>query len=70
MYGTKWNTCRLLVEKTEGKKPQGTPRCRWVNYVKMDVGETGWDAVGWIGQADDRYRWRALVNTVMNLWVP
>jgi hypothetical protein len=45
-------------------------RCRWVNNVKMDVREIGWDGVEWIDLAQDRDQWRDLVNTVMNLRVP
>jgi hypothetical protein len=45
-------------------------RRRWIDNVKMDLLEIGWGGVDWIGLAQDRYRWRALVNSVMNLWVP
>jgi hypothetical protein len=58
------------VGKPEGKRPLGRPRRRWVNNIKMDVRETGWDGGDWIDLAQDRDRWRALMNTVMNLWVP
>jgi hypothetical protein len=61
---------RLLVEKTEEKKPLGKPRCRWVDNIRMDLGEVGWGDVDWIGLAQDRKRWRALVNSVLNLRVP
>jgi hypothetical protein len=60
----------LLVGKLDGKRPQGRLRRRWVNSIKMDLGETGWGDVDWIGLAQDRNRWRALVNAVMNLLVP
>jgi hypothetical protein len=60
----------VLVGKPEGKKPLGRPRHRWVNNIKMDLVEIGWSGVNWIGLAQDRYKWRALVNMVMNLWVP
>jgi hypothetical protein len=53
--------------RPEGKRPLGRTRCRWVNYIKMDLREDGMD---WIDLAQDRGQWRALVNTVMNLWVP
>jgi hypothetical protein len=43
---------------------------RWVDNVRMDLGEIGWGDVDWIGLAQDRDRWRALVNSVLNLWVP
>jgi hypothetical protein len=59
-----------LVEKPEGKRPLGRPRCRWVDNIRMDLGEVGWGDVDWIGLAQDRNRWRALVNSVLNLRVP
>jgi hypothetical protein len=58
------------VGKPEGKRPLGRPRCRWVDNIKMDLREIGWDDVDWIDLAQVRYQWRALVNMVMNLWVP
>jgi hypothetical protein len=61
----KRNTYRLLVGKPEGKKPLGRPRQRWV-----DLGEVVWGDVDWIGLAQDRNRWRALVNSVLKLRVP
>jgi len=60
---------RVLVGKPEGKRPLGRPRCRWEDNIKMDlrkVGEVGY----WMELAQDRDRWRVLVNTVMNLRVP
>jgi hypothetical protein len=66
----KRNMYRLLAGKPEGKKPLGRPRCRWIDNIKMDLLEKGVSVVDWIGLAQDRYRWRALVNSVMNLWVP
>jgi hypothetical protein len=68
--GEKRNVYRLLVGKSEGKRPLGRPRRRWINNIKMDVFEIGLSVVDWIGLAQDRYRWRALVNSVMNLRVP
>jgi hypothetical protein len=59
-----------LVGKAEGKRPLGRPRRRWINNIKMDLLEIGLSVVDWIGLAQDRYRWRALVNSVMNLRVP
>jgi hypothetical protein len=60
----------FLVGKSEGKRPLGRPRRRWIDNVKMDLLGVGVSIVDWIGLAQDRYRWRALVNSVMNLWVP
>ena len=60
---------RVLVGKPEGKRPLEGPRRRWEDNIKMDLGEVG--GVGdWMELAQDRNRWRALVNTVMNLRVP
>jgi hypothetical protein len=61
---------RILVEKPEGKRPLGRPRHRRVNNIKMDLREIGWDGMDWIDLTQDRDWWRALVNTVMNLWFP
>jgi hypothetical protein len=58
---------RLLVGKPEGKSPLGRPRRRWINDNKMDLVEIGLSAMDWIGLAQDRYKWRAVVNEVMNL---
>jgi hypothetical protein len=70
LWGEKRNAYRLLVGKPEGKKPLGRPRRRWVDNIRMDLGEVGWGDVDWIGLAKDRNRWRALVNSVLNLRVP
>jgi hypothetical protein len=59
----------LLVGKPEGKRPLGRPRRRWTDNIKMDLLEVGLNVVDWIGLAQDRYRWRALVNSVMKLRV-
>jgi hypothetical protein len=64
------NVYRILVGKPEGERPLGRPRRRWVDNIKMDLRETGWDGMDWIKLAQDRDQWRALVNTVMNLRVP
>jgi hypothetical protein len=61
---------RLFVGKPEGKRPLGRPRRRWVDNIRMDLGDVGWGDVDWIGLANDRNRWRALVNSVLNLRVP
>jgi len=55
--------------KSEGKKPLGIPRCRWEDNIKMDIQEVGCGGIDWIDRAQDRDRWRALVNAVMNLRV-
>jgi hypothetical protein len=68
--GEKKNVYRLLVGKPWGKRPQGRPRHRWIENIKMDLLEIGLGVVDWIHLAQDRYRWRALVNAVMNLQVP
>jgi hypothetical protein len=57
------------VEKSEGKIPLGRPRRRWEDGIRMDLREIGWGSVEWIQLAQDRYRWRDLVNTVRNLRV-
>jgi hypothetical protein len=67
--GEKRNVYRLLVGKPEGKRPLGRPRRRWMDNIKMDLSEIGLSVVDWIGLAQDRYRWRTLVNSVMNLRV-
>jgi hypothetical protein len=68
--GEKRNAYTLLVGKPEGKGPLGRPRRRWVDNIRMDLGEVGWGDMDWIGLAQDRNRWRALVNSVLNLRVP
>jgi hypothetical protein len=68
--GEKRNAYMLLVGKSEGKRPLGRPRRRWVNNIRMDLLEVGWGNVDWIGLAQDRNRWRALVNSVINLRIP
>jgi hypothetical protein len=68
--GEKMNVHRLLVGKPEGKRPLGRLRNRWMDNIKMDLLEVGLNGVDWIGLAQDRNRWRALVNSVMNLRVP
>jgi hypothetical protein len=55
--------------KPEGKRPLGRPGRRWEDGIRMDLREIGWGRVDWIQLAQDRNRWRALVNTVMNLRV-
>jgi hypothetical protein len=68
--GDKRNVFRILVGKPERKRPVGRPRRRWVDNIKIDLRERGWDGMDWIDLAEDRDQWRVLVNTVMNLLVP
>jgi hypothetical protein len=68
--GDKSNAYRLLVGKPEGKRPLGRPRRRFVDNIMTDLLEFGWGDVDWIGLAQDRDRWRALVNSVLNVRVP
>jgi hypothetical protein len=63
------NVYRLLVGKPEGKRPLGRPKRSWVDNIKIDLVETELDGVDWIGLAQDRDKWRALVNSVLNLRV-
>jgi hypothetical protein len=66
--GGEGNAYRILVEKLEGKRPLARPRCRWVENIKIDIREIGWNGMDWTDLAQDQ--WRALVNMVMNLRVP
>jgi hypothetical protein len=59
-----------LVGKPEGRRPLGRPIRRWLDNIGMDLVEVGWSDVDWIGLAQDRDRWRALVNSVLNHRVP
>jgi hypothetical protein len=68
--GEKRNAYRLLVGKPEGRRPLGGPRRRWVDNVKMNLLDISWGGVDWIGLAEDRDKWRAFVNAVVNLRVP
>jgi hypothetical protein len=68
--GEKRNEYTILVGKPEGKRPLGRPRRRWENNIKMDIREIVWYGMDWIDLAQDRDRWRALVNMVMSLRVP
>jgi hypothetical protein len=60
----------ILVGRSEGRRPPGRPRRRWEDNIKKDIREIGFGDVEWIHWPQDRDRWRALVNTVMNLRVP
>jgi hypothetical protein len=66
----KMNACRILVGNIEGKRPLGRTRRRWVDNMKLDLREIGWNGMDCIDLAQDRDQWRALVNTVMNLRIP
>jgi hypothetical protein len=59
-----------LVGNPEGKRPLGRPGRKWVDNIKMDLREIGWYERDWIDLGQDRYQWRTLVNTAMNLRVP
>jgi hypothetical protein len=68
--GEKPVTYRILVGRPQGRGPLERPRLRWEDNIKMDIREVGWVGMDWIELAQDRNRWRALVNAVMNLRVP
>jgi hypothetical protein len=61
---------RFLVGKPEGERPLGRPRRRWVDNIEKDLQKVGCGGVDWVCLAQDRDRWRALVNAVMNFRVP
>jgi hypothetical protein len=64
------NACSILIGKPAWKRPLGKPRRRWEVNIRMDLREIGWESVVLIHVAKDTDQWRALANTVMNLWVP
>jgi hypothetical protein len=68
--GGKRNAYRILVGNPEGKRPLERPRHKWVDNIKMDLREIGWDGMEWIDLPQNRDQWRALVKAVMNLRVP
>jgi len=68
--GERRGVCRVLVEKSGGKRPLARHRRRWEDNIKMDLQEVGFGGMDWIQLAQDRDRWRALVNAVMNLRGP
>jgi hypothetical protein len=68
--GEKSKAYRILVGKPEGKRPLQRLTRRWVDNIKMDLREIGWDGVDRIDLAQDRDKWNALVNTIKNLRVP
>jgi len=68
--GEETEVYRVLLGKSEGERPLGRPRHRWVDNIRMDLQEVECGYMDWIGLAHDRDRWRTLVSAVMNLWVP
>jgi len=70
LMGEERGVYRVLVGKTEGKRPLGRPRRRWVDNIRIDHQEVGCGYMDWIGLAQGRDRWRTLVSAVMNLRVP
>jgi hypothetical protein len=68
--GEKKDAYRLLVGTPREKSPLGRPRRKWLDNIRTDLGEVGWGDVDWIGLAQDRNRWRALMNSVLNLRIP
>jgi hypothetical protein len=66
----KFNFLSCIIFNPEGKRPLGRSRRRWLDNVKMDLREIGWGGTDWIDLAQDRDKWRALVNTIMNLRIP
>jgi hypothetical protein len=70
MYGGKRGAYRILVGRPEGRPPPGRPTHRWEDNIKMELQQVGWGDMDWIELAQDRDRWLALVNAVINLRVP
>jgi hypothetical protein len=70
--GEKRGAYRIFVERPEGRRPLGRPRCRWEDNtsIKIDLEVVGWEGMDWIQLPQDRDRWRALVNAVINLQAP
>jgi hypothetical protein len=68
--GRRGRSMRLLVGKPEGRRLLGRPVYRWVDNIRMDLGEIGWGGMDWIVLAQDMDNWRALVNSMMILRVP
>ena len=70
LMGEERGVYRVLVGKPERRRPQGRPRRRWVDNIRMDLQDVGCGCMDWIGLVQDRDRWRTLVSAVMNLRVP
>jgi hypothetical protein len=68
--GEKIRAYRILVGKSEGKRLLGRTRRGWLDNIKMELRDTGWDGMDWIDMAQVRDQWRALVNAVLNVPVP
>jgi hypothetical protein len=68
--GDRRGTCRMLVDRPEGKRLLRRPGHRWEENIKMDLQELEWAGMDWIDQAQNRDRWQVLVNVIVNLWVP
>jgi hypothetical protein len=66
--GVRRGAYRILVGKSDGRRPLVKPRCRWEDNIKMDLQEVGWGRT-WIDLSQNRDSWRAFVNAVMNIWV-
>jgi hypothetical protein len=69
MYGERRGVYKVLVRRTEGKRPLGRPRRRWEYNIKKGLQEVGWLGMDWIELAQDSETWRALMNEVLNLRV-
>jgi hypothetical protein len=68
--GERRSVHRVLVGRPKGKRPLGSPRCRWEDNTKLNLREIRIDGVNWIHLAQDKVQWWAFMNTVMNFWVP
>jgi len=68
--GERRGVCRVFVGRREGKRPLGRPRRRWEDNIKKGLQEMGCGGMDWIELAQDRDRWRAIVNVVMNFRLP
>jgi hypothetical protein len=68
--GVERGVYRVFMGKPDGKKPLGRTRRRWEDNIRLDLQEVGCGGMDWIGLAQDRFRWRTIVNTAMNLRVP